>query len=54
MAKRKFIIYQLCVDDVYEESNDYRFMFIKYQRASSPKTLYGIREQGEVEVIFSK
>ena len=56
MAKRKFQVYQLNADfgEVFEESEDYRYIFAKYQRQETPKTLYGITEQGDVEVIFSR
>ena len=37
-----------------EESENCREMFSKYQRQESPKTLYGITAQGDVEVIFQK
>ena len=56
MYKKKFVNYQLHADfgSVYEESDDYRYIFAKYQRQKSPKTLYGITEQGKVEVVLSR
>lgn len=56
MAHRKYVNYQLNADfgQVFEESENYRDIFQKYQRQESPKTLYGITEQGDVNVIFSK
>ena len=54
MAKYK--IYQLVADfgEVNEEYNNYKEAFSKYQRQETPKTLYGINEQGDISVIFSK
>ena len=56
MAKRKYSIYQVHADfgELYEETQSYREAFRTYQKASIPKTMYGITEQGDVTVIFSQ
>ncbi len=56
MAKRKYSIYQVHADfgELYEETQSYRDAFRTYQKASIPKTMYGITEQGDVTVIFSQ
>lgn len=56
MAKRKFSSYQLNAEfgEVFKVSKDYRYIFAEYQRQQTPKILYGITEQGDIEVIFSK
>ena len=56
MAKRKYNVYQLHADygEVNEEYYNYREAFRRYQSINSPKTLYGITEQGDIEVIMSK
>lgn len=52
---KKYNIYQLQAGNgVFIESNNYREIFASYQRADVPKTLYGITEQGDIEVIMSK
>lgn len=53
---KKYNIYQLKANfgEVDEEYYNYRDAFRKYQRINVPKTLYGITNQGEVNVIFSK
>lgn len=54
--KRKYVLYELIAQFLTDfcESEDYKEMFSKYQREMPPKTLYGITEQGDVEVIFSE
>lgn len=53
---KKYNLYQLVANfgETNEESENYRDAFSKYQREETPKTLYGIDEQGNVSVIMSK
>ena len=53
---KKYSLYRLIADfgTVNEESENYREMFSKYHKQNSPKTLYGIDEQGNISVIMSK
>ena len=53
---KKYNLYILVADfgEVNEESNNYKEIFSKYQRQGTPKTLYGIDEQGNTSVIMSK
>lgn len=56
MVNRKYSIYQVNAEygELFEETQSYRDAFRTYQRESTPKTMYGITEQGDVTVIFSK
>lgn len=57
MAKnRKYVRYQLVAEfgTINEESENYHEIATKYFRTDAPKTLYGITEQGDFSVIFSK
>lgn len=56
MSKNKYEVYEVLADfgQVNETYYSYREAFSKYQRQDTPKTMYGIDEQGGVHVIFSK
>jgi len=53
---KKYVIYGLIAEygEVNEEFYNYREAFKKYQKSDIPKTLYGINEQGDVSVIYSR
>lgn len=52
----KYAIYTLVAHfgEVNEEFQNYREAVSAYGKSSTPKTLYGEDEQGNVSVIFSK
>lgn len=54
MSKRKYEIYQAIDDFEFVEVCDYKEAISAYSKMDAPKTLYGITEQGDIEVIFSK
>ena len=54
MSKRKYEAYQAVDDFDTKEVYDYKDAVKAYGKMDAPKTLYGITEQGEIEVIFSK
>lgn len=53
---RKYDTYQVVANfgTINEEVSDYRDAFALYQRTDAPKTLYGIKPDGDVGVILSK
>ena len=56
MSKRKYSYYILVADfgQVDETIENYRDAFSSYHSVESPKTLYGVDEWGNVDVIFSR
>lgn len=56
MANRRYQLYRVIADDgvTNEQYDSYRDAFKKYQHEDAPKTMYGITEQGDVEVVLSK
>jgi hypothetical protein len=56
MANRKYVRYTLVSEygNIQEEFEVYRDALTRYQVTESPKTLWGIAEQGDMSVIFSK
>jgi hypothetical protein len=54
--KKKYNSYNVQTDfgNVNEVYSNYLDAFRRYQRTESPKTLYGITEEGKVRVILSK
>ena len=56
MAKRKYVRYTVVADfgTVNYQTEIYRDAFSKYQRAATPKTMYGFDEQDNINVIFSR
>ena len=54
MSKRKYESYEAVDDFNTEVEFNYRDALSVYSQMDAPKTLYGITEQGEIEVIFSK
>jgi hypothetical protein len=56
MSKRKYSYYILNASfgEVDETIESYRDAFSRYHSVESPKTLYGVDEQGSIEVIFSQ
>lgn len=56
MAKRKYVRYTVIADfgAVIYQTENYKDAFSKYQRTEAPKTMYGVGEQDNIDVIFSK
>lgn len=56
MAKRKYQLYRVLADygEVNEEYQTYKEAFSKYQRQDAPKTMYGITEQGDVQLVLAQ
>lgn len=56
MAKKKYVRYTAIADfgTVIYQTESYKDAFSKYQSTKAPKTMYGVGEQDNVNVIFSK
>ena len=56
MEKPKYVRFSLVGDYgvTNEEYERYLDAFMAYQRCDSPKTLYGVDEQGDMTVIMSR
>lgn len=54
MSKRKYESYEAVDDFSTEVEFNYRDALSAYSKMDAPKTLFGITEQGDMEVIFSK
>jgi hypothetical protein len=56
MSKRKYsyFILNASFGEVDETIENYSDAFRRYQTVETPKTLYGVDEQGSISVVFSK
>jgi hypothetical protein len=56
MSKRKYsyFILNASFGEVDETIENYSDAFRRYHKVKSPKTLYGVRGQGSISVVFSK
>jgi hypothetical protein len=56
MSKRKYSYFILNANfcEVNETIEKYSDAFRRYQTVETPKTLYGVDEQGSISVVFSR